>query len=824
MNSFYFVDFVGTSANYSLISDLEVIQIDGALSVFATTHYDGSLTRWSVGADGLSLTGTFEFEGGLRAGSSGNLTKVYIGDQINILTGGAANGGLQLLGGLDGAGLPTTGVGLGAASAQFAWLQHGQSVTLVDGNQLVIGALAGSDGLASMVLNQSGTVTSTSIASDSDDIFGADIRDVAIAEIGSQTFVLAASSTENGVSVWTPRPDGSLNHEGGIGIDDGLWVAAPTALEVAVVDGQVFVVLAAADSGSLSVMSLDATGQLNVTDHLIDDLHSRFGGVTALNVVEHHGHIYVIAGGADDGISVFMLRSDGTLLARGHLADTTQMGLANVSAISAVSEGNGIDIFVASSQEAGLTHLHFDTGPSGEKYKADDTGQVISGTAGLDILEGGNGDDRLSGGAGDDILSDGAGVDRLVGGAGEDTFVFSYDNTTDLILDYEVGVDQIDLSSWPMLRSLSQIEFGERHDGVMIRYGDDTLIIRSADGQPIDPSVFVFSDLVGNAHIPQNIVPGFPGPAQDIPELPQRPEYTPYVYEPPAGDPNPESTVVVPTSDNVNSTDATWIVRGTSADDRLAAGAGNTVVFGFGGNDRIWGSSAADTLFGGSGADRISGLADDDRIFGGSGSDQLFGNKGNDNIAGGGGRDLIKGHKGADNLYGGGAADRIRGGGGSDTLKGNTGHDRLWGGNGADRLYGGNGNDTLRGGRKDDVLFGGNKRDILIGGAGRDELKGGKGADTLNGAAGSDRLTGGTGADVFVFTDGRDVVTDFKLHADTLQLDDRNWTGTLTARQLVDSYATVQNGNVVIDFGNNDRLTLNDVTNLSRLADSIEII
>lgn len=126
------------------------------------------------------------------------------------------------------------------------------------------------------------------------------------------------------------------------------------------------------------------------------------------------------------------------------------MSLENVSAISAVSVGDGIDIFVASSQVSGVTQLHFDTGPAGTTIQANAAGETVSGTDGMDILTGAAGDDRLSGGGGDDVLTDGAGAD---------TFIFVYDTATDIITDFTVGVDQIDLSAWPELRSNTQLTF-----------------------------------------------------------------------------------------------------------------------------------------------------------------------------------------------------------------------------------------------------------------------------------------------------------------------------------------------------------------------------
>lgn len=74
----------------------------------------------------------------------------------------------------------------------------------------------------------------------------------------------------------------------------------------------------------------------------------------------------------------------------------------------------------------------------------------LYGVAGADMMSGGGGDDRLFGGNGDDTLIGGSGADRLTGGAGADTFRFvSVSDSTpaqpDVILDFERGVDRIDL-------------------------------------------------------------------------------------------------------------------------------------------------------------------------------------------------------------------------------------------------------------------------------------------------------------------------------------------------------------------------------------------
>ncbi|MBL4807526.1 MAG: M10 family metallopeptidase C-terminal domain-containing protein [Rhodobacteraceae bacterium] len=81
-----------------------------------------------------------------------------------------------------------------------------------------------------------------------------------------------------------------------------------------------------------------------------------------------------------------------------------------------------------------------------------DGNDKIWGNRGNDTLYGGEGDDRLSGGKGDDILVGGAGRDVMRGGEGADTFIFiqasdsAASGRADRILDFETGIDTIDLS------------------------------------------------------------------------------------------------------------------------------------------------------------------------------------------------------------------------------------------------------------------------------------------------------------------------------------------------------------------------------------------
>ena len=82
----------------------------------------------------------------------------------------------------------------------------------------------------------------------------------------------------------------------------------------------------------------------------------------------------------------------------------------------------------------------------------DDTlyGDVVGLSGGVghgnDRLFGGEGSDTLFGGGGADILDGGIGQDALTGGDGADRFRFVGNWDFDTVLDYQDGVDKIDLS------------------------------------------------------------------------------------------------------------------------------------------------------------------------------------------------------------------------------------------------------------------------------------------------------------------------------------------------------------------------------------------
>ncbi|MEJ6404765.1 calcium-binding protein [Yoonia sp. 2307UL14-13] len=658
--------------NRSRITDLTIVDVDGTPQLISATRYDGVIQSWDIGASALTLKDTLTFDGGDRAGMTPTVVMLDIDGQPGIQIGGGVAGAPQTIG-IDDLGQFVTPTPLSVLPAEFRAFQKGAKVSLPDGRQVLYGAIADEPGLAKIQFSAAGAYQDHALLTAT----SGDITAVASVTIGSQTYLFTADATLSTISVSTVAPDGRLIGGTTLDADGGLWISAPQVMEAVEIGGITYLILGSAGSSTISVIEVGHDGALTMRDHLTDDRNSRFDGITALEIVQLDGRTYVIAGGADDGVSIFQLLEGGYLIAQDHFADTTEIGLDNISDLAAIGRNNGLDLFVSSSSEAGITQLRYDTGSTGITTTAVLSGGLLAGTTGNDILQGHNGDDQITGDDGDDILRDGAGSDTLSGGDGADLFILSADATTDRVTDFTMGEDKLDLSQWQGLRDLSQLTMTIREDGVDIVYGNELLVIQSVDGAPIDYRLWDNTDLLGTGiRLSTTITPGYPGPTRPDPD-----------FDPPPDEPDDPGTPI-DMGRNIGALGGVHL-------DGLRGGVDGTASSGSAEPDTIVGTPNADTIVGGAGTDLVFARDGDDIVHGGDGSDVLLGGAGTDTLNGEGDGDLIVGGRGADTLSGGAGHDTLRGGDGDDWISGGPGDDILFGDAGADTFIFEGGDDVI---------------------------------------------------------------------------------------------------------------------------------
>jgi len=571
-----------------------------------------------------------------------------------------------------------------------------------------------------------------------------DIGDLTVVETTRGTYLAATNLGSDRVTLWSVSPSGTLKETASIGAEDGLGMADPNLLATATVGGITYVLVGSTGSSSISVLEVQANGGLRATDHVIDDLGTRFDAISALTTVTSGDRTYVLAGGGDDGISLLTLLPDGTLLHLATIEDDATRALGGVQSILALLQNGTITVFATSSREGGIARLEIDPDTGATLIGGKGADHLVGG-AKADLLAGGAGHDILSGGQGDDILMDGAGGDRLTGGAGADIFVMAADGERDVITDFDPANDRLDLSRWPMMRDKGQLTFSETSFGAIVQFGSETLEIRTANGKPL--SWGQLGDVTDKmSHMPM-----------------------------------PSTT-------------------GTAGADKLQGGSGNNTLTGHDGEDTLDGGTGGDMLNGGNGSD----WATYDRARDGVSASLTAPQKNTgeakgdtyvsiENLRGSSHDDRLEGNLAANIIMGGDGADLLFGLSGNDTLYGDSGNDRIDGGAGADLIYGGEGMDTVdyrqtrngvtvdlihswrntdiatgdryvsienvAGGRGNDKISGNFLNNKIGGGAGNDILSGRSGNDTLKGAAGHDTLFGGAGSDFMDGGKGRDTVS-----------------------------------------------------------------
>ncbi|WP_246026615.1 calcium-binding protein [Paracoccus luteus] len=776
------------------LTDLTLGVVGDRLMLFGVTHMGGGQTVWSVtAADRQAVTvASYAYGPGLQHLADPQAVLIQRPGGTSLLNAGlfGATEAVRLIG-TDG----TLGPGDGGMIRAPLPPDLLTATTLTTASGLSMLLVARHDTPAFTIWRQmdDGRVVQTGWAAAPPGLpADAQIDAMTPIRIGSVDLVATASTRGNYIALHRVLPDGTLAPGEFLGTARGSGFNGPRDIAHVEVEGHHFLIVSGAGSSSLTTVRVMPGGLLVPVDHILDERTTRFQNATVMEAVSVDGRAFVIAGGADDGLSLFTVTPDGRLLHLQTIADADDIALADVSALAAHVVDGRIVVFAGSATEPGLTQFVIDPGTIGQTrhvgYGRHD------GTAGNDLIQGGGDTSILKGLDGDDILIAGSRSVAMYGGRGADLFVPLPVAGRVAIKDYEPGIDRLDLSMLGMIRSTMQLRLVPQSWGIKIRFGDTVIDIYSRDGRTLLADMFDNALFPVAHYVPPDVRSTVLGTMRADVLSAARGGSTVWGM---AGD------------DTVLGSGLEDRIIGGIGRDRITANGGDDTVQGDAGDDTIRGGTGLDLLVGGDGNDQIFGEADADRIIGNAGDDTLTGGVGNDVLTGGDGADLMTGDDGHDTLMGEGGDDRLQGGAGNDvlidplgrniftdwlgnnlmvggalrdmmhagsgadTLRAGGGDDYVSAGAGRDRVEAGGGNDLVLGGAGDDTIFGDDGNDTLLGHSESDLISGGLGHDLLNGGLGRDTLMGDGGHDMLIGDAGADVLRGGDL-ADTLHggLDD----------------------------------------------------
>ncbi len=143
--------------------------------------------------------------------------------------------------------------------------------------------------------------------------------------------------------------------------------------------------------------------------------------------------------------------------------------------------------------DGGGKNDRLDGGAGNDVLSGGNNNDVLDGGTGDDALSGDQGNDKLNGGAGADTLEGGRGRDQLTGGADADTFVFASNGNDDTIMDFEDGLDMIDVSAIGSISGFGDMTITQVGGNVLIDLdGGNDLTLIGVNAADIDASDFIF--------------------------------------------------------------------------------------------------------------------------------------------------------------------------------------------------------------------------------------------------------------------------------------------------------------------------------------------
>ncbi|ANT63815.1 hypothetical protein AYJ57_25410 (plasmid) [Salipiger sp. CCB-MM3] len=375
-----------------------------------------------------------------------------------------------------------------------------------------------------------------------------DIRDIQSMEVAGVTYFVATAQDQDTLLVMSLNDDKEMEIIQTITSTENL--DNTSGLTIKQMGNRVFLLATGLYSDKISTYEIgnsdDALIGTMKSDEIVglngdDDLLGRGGndkikGLNGDDVISgHKGKDHLLGGNGSDIISGGIQNDT----VEGGAGADILVGGAGRDALSYASASSGVTVNLASESSSGSDakgdfFIGFEdligsnrkdklTGESGSN-RIDGNGgadkisglggkDILNGGAGNDTVLGGNGNDRVNGGVGNDRLLGGDGHDSLVGGGGKDTLIGGADDDTlrgnggadtfvfetkvgnDIISDFRVGNDLIDLSGNGEFASFAELKSSAvtvNGDTLVLLEGDNSITINGVNEASLTADSFLF--------------------------------------------------------------------------------------------------------------------------------------------------------------------------------------------------------------------------------------------------------------------------------------------------------------------------------------------
>ncbi len=240
----------------------------------------------------------------------------------------------------------------------------------------------------------------------------------------------------------------------------------------------------------------EVAGQIDVhgfgnSNRMVAFVGERSGNAQANTIVDFNsfavnGDYFVVvstmgdggASGTSNTASPILSYSGGAVVSGGLV--TLDLEAWDLARIEMTAVTNGADALIGRGGNDTIT-----AGAGNDTIEGGHGTDSLYGQSGNDHILGGTGDDLLEGGDNNDILNGQEGADTLIGGSGSDRFVIEAGDEGDIISDFAIGHDQIDIGS-----GAKTVVVASHQDGVSLTVSSASFVVHGLNIADISSAIF----------------------------------------------------------------------------------------------------------------------------------------------------------------------------------------------------------------------------------------------------------------------------------------------------------------------------------------------
>ncbi len=351
--------------NLNGVYGIVAAKVDGINYVLAAGHFDSGISLFHLKNDGtLANLDNVSDDDDLKIRTPRDVTAVEVGGNTYFFVGGYGDRGISVFSIGESGNLINVN-NLSDDGTLRIFSPEGLTTAKIGQDTYFFAAGGADSGVSVFRVNSDGSLVNTTNVSDAGNV-SANLElyyasGVATAEVGGETYLFVAARWDDGVSVFRVESDGGLVNTDNVADDDTLYLDGSEKLTTAEVGGITYLYVTGYQDSGLSIFRVENGGTLVNVHNLKDDETLSLQRPSHIITENIEGVTYIFVSALSDGVGVFRVESDGSLVNVANLDDDSNLNLDSPRGMATIKEGEETYFIAAGYIDDGLSAFNVNT-------------------------------------------------------------------------------------------------------------------------------------------------------------------------------------------------------------------------------------------------------------------------------------------------------------------------------------------------------------------------------------------------------------------------------------------------------------------------------